>query len=257
MKNKINLLIFILILVLTAASSVLQAEEIKKLDYQILESYKHDPQAFTQGLEIYNSCLYEGTGLYGSSSLRKVELESGRILKKINLDEKYFGEGITILNDKIYQLSWKENTAFVYDLKFNLIKKFNYQGEGWGLANDGQSLIMSNGSEYLFFRNPKTFELIKKIKVEKGNQQIKNINELEYHAGFIYANIWQTDYIIKINAESGRVQAFLDLSGILKTDYEGEINVLNGIAYDSENKNFLITGKLWPKIYRIKIAAEN
>lgn len=254
MKNKINFLAVILILVLTAAAAPnLQAEEMNKLDYQILESYEHDSQAFTQGLEIYKSHLYEGTGLYGRSSLRKVELESGQVLEKINLDKKYFGEGITILNDKIYQLSWKENTAFVYDLDFNLIKSFNYQGEGWGLANDNQHLIMSNGSEYIFFRDPETFELIKKIEVKNGDQKIKNINELEYHAGFIYANIWQTDYIIKINAKTGKVAAYLDLKGILKTNYKGKIDVLNGIAYDPENNNFLITGKLWPKIYRIKI----
>jgi glutamine cyclotransferase len=254
MKNKTKLLTVILFLLLTAtAVSNLKAEEIKKLDYQILTSYEHDPQAFTQGLEIYKNQLYEGTGLYGRSSLRKVELESGQLLKKLELDQKYFGEGITILNDKIYQLSWKENTAFVYDLNFKLIKTFSYQGEGWGLANNGQHLIMSNGSEYLFFRDPKTFALIKKIEIRNGDQKIKNINELEYQAGIIYANIWQTDYIIKINAENGTVEAFLDLKGILKTDYEGEIDVLNGIAYDPQENNFLVTGKLWPKIYRIKI----
>ncbi|MFN2340094.1 MAG: glutaminyl-peptide cyclotransferase [Halanaerobium sp.] len=254
MKNKIKLLTVILFLILTAAAvPKLKAEEMKKLDYQILASYKHDPQAFTQGLEIYKNQLFEGTGLYGSSSLRKVELESGQILKKLELDQKYFGEGITILNDKIYQLSWKENTAFVYNLDFKLLKTFSYQGEGWGLANDGQHLIMSNGSEYLSFRNPETFALIKKLEIKNGDQKIKNINELEYQAGFIYANIWQTDYILKINAENGKVKAYLDLKGILKTDYEGEVDVLNGIAYDPQENNFLVTGKLWPKIYRIKI----
>jgi glutamine cyclotransferase len=237
---------------LTAANS-LQAAEIKKLDYEVLNSYHHDPQAFTQGLEIYDQQLFEGTGLYGSSSLRKVELESGRVLKEIRLDQKYFGEGITVLNDKIYQLSWQENTAFVYDLNFKLLESFNYQGEGWGLANDGQNLIMSNGSEYIFFRNPESFEILRKIEVTSADKKIKNINELEYHAGFIYANIWQTDYIIKINAESGKVESYLNLKGILKTDYQGKIDVLNGIAYDPEKNNFLVTGKLWPKIYRIKI----
>jgi len=241
------------ILIYAAAAPSIESEEIKKLDYQVLESYDHDPKAFTQGLEIYKNQLYEGTGLYGRSSLRKIEIASGQVLKKINLDKKYFGEGITILNKKIYQLSWKENTAFVYDLDFNLIDSFNYQGEGWGLANDGQNLIMSNGSEYLFFRDPKTFELIKKIEVKKNDQKIQNINELEYHQGFIYAIIWQTDYIIKINAENGKVAAYLDLKGILKTDYKGKIDVLNGIAYNPNNKSFLITGKLWPKIYEIKI----
>ncbi|MEC9490819.1 MAG: glutaminyl-peptide cyclotransferase, partial [Halanaerobiales bacterium] len=254
MKNKFKHLTFISILFLCLVISPdLQAGEINKLNYQILESYPHDPRAFTQGLEFYDNYLYEGTGLYDRSSLRKVKIESGQVLKQINLDQEYFGEGITILNDKIYQLTWKENTAFVYDLDFNLIKTLSYQGQGWGLTNNGQHLIMSNGSEFITFRDPETFKLIKKIEVKNGDQKIKNINELEYHNGFIYANIWQTDYIIKINAQNGRVPAYLNLSDILKTDYQGEIDVLNGIASDPENDNFLVTGKLWPKIYRIEI----
>lgn len=252
MKNRINIFVVILILILIAVPN-LKAEELKKLDYRILESYNHDPDAFTQGLEIYNDFLFEGTGLYGRSSLKKVELQSGDVIKKIDLDKKYFGEGITILNEKIYQLSWKENTAFVYDLNFKLLKQFSYQGEGWGLANDGQHLIMSNGSQYLFFRDPETFEMIKKIEVKMNKQKLNNINELEYHAGFIYANVWQEDYIVKINPKTGKVVSYLDLSGILETDYKGEIDVLNGIAYDQKNNNFLVTGKLWPKIYRIEI----
>ncbi|MFW6230229.1 MAG: glutaminyl-peptide cyclotransferase, partial [Halanaerobium sp.] len=192
-------------------------------------------------------------GRYGSSTLRKVDIESGEVLEKINLDSKYFGEGITILEDRIYQLSWKENTAFVYDLDFNLIRKFNYQGEGWGLANDGEYLIMSDGSEYLYFRDSNSFEIEKKVEVTAAEKKLKNINELEYHNGFLYANIWQTDYIVKINPENGNTVAYLDLSGILKSSYQGEVDVLNGIAYDPEEKNFLVTGKLWPKIYRIEI----
>ena len=246
------LLLFILILLPTTKAKI-NTQDIEEMDYEVINSYDHDPKAFTQGLELYNNLLYEGTGLYGRSSLRKIEFKQGKIIKKIDLNKKYFGEGITILNKKIYQLSWKENTAFVYDLDFNLIDSFNYSGEGWGLANDGQHLIMSNGSQYLFFRDPKTFELVKKIEVKKSNQKIQNINELEYHQGFIYANIWQTDYIIIINAENGNPAAYLDLKGILKTDYKGKIDVLNGIAYNPNNKSFLITGKLWPKIYEIKI----
>jgi glutamine cyclotransferase len=254
MNKKIkSLTVFLIIISVLTAVPVLKAAVLKELDYQILEIYDHDPQAFTQGLEIYDNQLFEGTGLYGRSSLRKIELKSGRILEKINLDKKYFGEGITILNDKIYQLSWQENTAFVYDLNFRLLGSYNYQGEGWGLANDGQNLIMSNGSQFIYFRNPENFEIIRKIEVKNAEQKIENINELEFHAGFIYANIWQTDYILKINAENGNAEAFLDLKGILKTDYEGEIDVLNGIAYDPQDNSFLVTGKLWPKIYRIKI----
>ncbi|MFW5686614.1 MAG: glutaminyl-peptide cyclotransferase [Halanaerobium sp.] len=254
MKNKIIITIFTVIFLLTVfTASALETEEINELNYQVVESYKHDPEAFTQGLEIYQNNLYEGTGRYGSSTLRKVDIESGEVLEKINLDSKYFGEGITILEDRIYQLSWKENTAFVYDLDFNLIRKFNYQGEGWGLANDGEYLIMSDGSEYLYFRDSKSFEIEKKVEVTAAEKKLKNINELEYHNGFLYANIWQTDYIVKINPESGNTVAYLDLSGILKSSYQGEVDVLNGIAYDPEEKNFLVTGKLWPKIYRIEI----
>ncbi len=254
MNKKIkSLTVFLILISLLTAAPVLRAAGLKELNYQILESYDHDPQAFTQGLELYNNQLFEGTGLYGRSSLRKIDLQSGQVLEKIDLDKKYFGEGITILNDKIYQLSWQENTAFVYDLNFRLLGSYTYQGEGWGLANDGRNLIMSDGSQFIYFRNPENFEIIRKIEVKNTDQKIENINELEFHDGFIYANIWQTDYILKINAANGKAEAFLDLKGILKTDYEGEIDVLNGIAYDPQDNSFLVTGKLWPKIYRIKI----
>lgn len=247
----ILLLVFIIFFNLTVLA--VNLEQIPKLKYKVLNTYPHDPQAFTQGLEIYKDNLYEGTGLYGRSSLRKIKLASGKILKEINLNNNFFGEGITILNNKIYQLSWNENTAFVYDLNFNLIHKFKYQGEGWGLTNDNTNLIMSNGSKYLFFRNPKTFNIIKKIAVHNNNNEIKNINELEYLNGFVYANIWQTDYIIKINVDNGKIKSYLDLKNILNQDYDKKINVLNGIAYDKKNNSFLVTGKLWPKIFRIKI----
>ncbi|MFP4372320.1 MAG: glutaminyl-peptide cyclotransferase [Halanaerobium sp.] len=254
MKKKLILILFLAFLILSSgAEAEINTQAVEKLDYEVINSYYHDPEAFTQGLELYNDYLYEGTGLYGRSSLRKIAVESGEILKEIDLNKKYFGEGITILNQKIYQLSWKENTAFVYDLDFNLINTFNYQGEGWGLANNDQHLLMSNGSHYIFFRSADTFETIKKIEVKIKNEKVNNLNELEYHNGYIYANIWQKDYIVKINAETGEVEAYLDLNGILETNYEGEIDVLNGIAYNPENKSFLITGKLWPKIYEIKI----
>jgi glutamine cyclotransferase len=255
MKNKILILALILLIgFLGGTVSALDTESLAELEYKVLDSYNHDPKAFTQGLEIHANYLYEGTGLYGRSSLRKVDIQSGRVLNKIKLESEYFGEGITILNNKIYQLSWKENTAFVYDLDFNLLKKFSYQGEGWGLTNNGEQIIMSDGSQYLYYRDPETFEVLKKISVKNNKQPVKNLNELEYQEGFIYANIWQTDYIIKIDAQSGATAAYLDLSGILSTDYQGEIDVLNGIAYDPQAQNFLVTGKLWPKMYRIEFA---
>jgi glutamine cyclotransferase len=237
--------------ILSAENNTTAADEIS---YRIVNTYPHAKDSFTQGLEYYEGYLYEGTGLYGRSSLRKVKLETGQVIKKINLDKEYFGEGITILNNKIYQLSWQNNTAFVYDLDFNLIKRFNYNGEGWGLCNNGQYLIMSNGSEFIYFRDPDSFKVIKIIKVVFNNQALKNINELEFIKGYIYANIWQKDIIVKINPSSGKVEAYLDLENILdKSKYDYNIDVLNGIAYLENNDSFLITGKFWPKIFEIKL----
>lgn len=256
-KNLSITLILILICFFSAAilSPIIFSEEnmADEIDYRIVKTYPHDKNAFTQGLEFHNGYLYEGTGLYGRSSLRKIELQTGKILKQINLDEKYFGEGITIFNNKIYQLSWQNNTMFVYDIDFNLIKKVNYSGEGWGLSNDGENLIMSNGSEYIYYRDPETFEIKKKFKVEFNNEPLKNINELEYINGFIYANIWGKDIIVQISP-AAEVVAYLDLKNILdKNKYDYKINVLNGIAYLEERDHLLITGKLWPKIFEIKI----
>jgi glutamine cyclotransferase len=253
MISKISLILIAYLIIFPTSIYALNFEDINNLEYEISAEYNHDAEAFTQGLEIYNNYLYEGTGLYGRSSLRKIDIESAKVLKKINLDKKYFGEGITILNNKIYQLTWKEHTAFVYDLNFNLLNKFKYDGEGWGLTNDGQYLIMSNGSQFIFFRDPKTFEIIKKIEVNINDNIVQDINELEYLDGFIYANIWQKDYIIKIDAETGSIKAYLDFSNVLDQKHEDKADVLNGIAYDLQNKSFLITGKLWPKIYRVTI----
>jgi glutamine cyclotransferase len=237
--------------ILSAENNTTAADEIS---YRIVNTYPHAKDSFTQGLEYYEGYLYEGTGLYGRSSLRKVKLETGQVIKIINLDKEYFGEGITILNNKIYQLSWQNNTAFVYDLDFNLIKRFNYNGEGWGLCNNGQYLIMSNGSEFIYFRDPDSFKVIKIIKVVFNNQALKNINELEFIKGYIYANIWQKDIIVKINPSSGKVEDYLDLENILdKSKYDYNIDVLNGIAYLENNDSFLITGKFWPKIFEIKL----
>lgn len=256
-KNLTAKIIIIIILISFLRSpSLVYAQQISSLNYEITAVYQHDPQAFTQGLEIYQQKLYESTGLYGRSSLRKLDLETGRIIKKIELKKDFFAEGITILNNKIYQLSWKENTCFVYDLDFKLLKTFNYQGQGWGLTNNNQDLIMSNGSETIFFRDPKDFQVKRKITVKNAGKKINMINELEYAADYIYANIWRENYIIKIEAETGKIAAYLDLSSIskkLKSDYQGKIGVLNGIAYNSSDNSFLVTGKLWPKIYKIKI----
>lgn len=258
-KNKF-IIIFITIVILLITTAALSAEKAVKKDYKIIDSYSHDSSAFTQGFEFKHGFLYEGTGLYGQSSLRKTNLKTGEIVKKIILEQKYFGEGITILNEKIYQLTWKENTAFVYDLNFNLINNFSYNGEGWGLTNDGENLIMSDGSEFLFYRDPEDFSLIKKIKVKFNNKSLNFLNELEYHNGYIYANIWQQNYIVKIKVQTNKkakVVSYLDLTNILKNNYpqkpNKKIDVLNGIAYLPKNNSFLITGKLWPKIFEINV----
>ncbi|RCW47713.1 MULTISPECIES: glutaminyl-peptide cyclotransferase [unclassified Halanaerobium] len=250
MKKTILLLIIITIF---AAPSAVSAK-IKSYSYKIINTYPHDSTAFTQGLEFFNGFLYESTGLYDKSSLKKINLNTGEILKIKKLPGNHFGEGITILNDKIYQLTWKAKTAYVYDLNFNLLKEFSYKGEGWGLTNDSQHLIMSNGSNKIYYRNPDNFSVLRTIEVAAYGEKISNINELEYINGEIFANIWFEDYILRINPESGEINSMINLSGIINPDnYLHEINVLNGIAYDEDTGRLFVTGKLWPHIFEIKI----
>ena len=230
--------------------------EISSLSCQVLEVHPYDTDAYTQGLVWQDGFLYVGTGLYGSSSLRKTDLETGKILQQITLSDNFFGEGITIFEDRIYQLTWKEQTGFVYDLEtFQLLEIFSYEHEGWGITHDGESLIISDGTSLLRFVNPFTFQEIKQIEVFENEKPVFRINELEYVKGKIYANIWQTDKIAMIDAESGKVNNWLDLaeiSNLVKID-NSEINVLNGIAYNRDKDYFFITGKLWPKVFKIKI----
>jgi len=225
------------------------------LQYEIIDDFPHDPKAFTQGLVWKDGFFYEGTGLYGQSSLRKVEPKTGLILNQRNLPDNLFGEGITIFNDRIYQLTWKEQTGFIYDVEtFQLLETFSYDYEGWGITHDGEYLIISDGSHLLRFLDPITLEEIKQIEVYERQNNVDQINELEYIQGYIYANIWQTDKIAIIEPDSGKVISWIDLSGILDTvDVNQKIDVLNGIAYDSENSQLFVTGKLWPKIFKIRI----
>ena len=253
MKTKKIVLLFFIIFLLISPFSLL-AVDIEKYNYEVVNSYPHNKDAFTQGLEYYNGYLYEGTGLNGRSSLRKVDLKTGEIEKIHHLEDKYFGEGITIFNDKIYQLTWKSRTGFIYNLDFELIEKFSYKTEGWGLTHNNKELIMSDGSNRLYFLNPKTLEKTKEITVTKKGKKVNNLNELEYIKGKIYANVWQKDYIVIIEPTTGKVEGIIDLKGIINTDdYNYELNVLNGIAYDSDNDRLFVTGKLWPKIFEIKI----
>lgn len=233
----------------------------KQLTYTVIATYPHAEDAFTEGLEWRDGFLYEGTGdteYIGISKLAKIDLKSGKDLQKINLSKEYFGEGITMLNGKIYQLTYKTGKCFVYDAKtFAKLSEFKYDGEGWGLTNNGKELIMSNGSNYLVFRNPETFDIIKTVAVTNNYGPLANINELEFVDGFIYANVWTTNKIVKIDLTSGKVIAELNLNDLI-AKYGGDGNwekadVLNGIAYDNVGKRFFITGKNYPKLFEVKI----
>jgi glutamine cyclotransferase len=229
--------------------------------YEIIKVFPHDPQAFTQGLVWEDGLLYEGTGLYGDSSLRKVELETGKILQLYQLPEIYFGEGITIFEERIYQLTWKEQIGFIYDTEsFQLLETFSYPHEGWGITHDEEYLIISDGSPVLHFVDPLTFKEVKQVKVHDQQTLVYRINELEYIKGKIFANIWQTDLIAIISPESGEVFAWVDLSDILENVHikaNQPIDVLNGIAYDSLNERLFVTGKWWPVVFQIKITEKS
>ena len=221
--------------------------------YEVINEYPHDPNAFTQGLIIEDSDLFEGTGLWGSSTLRRVDLETGNILQTYELSDEFFGEGITILGEKIIQLTWKSHIGFVYDKQsFDLLNEFAYSTDGWGLTTDGIHLIMSDGTEYLYFLDPETFEIIRQVEV-RDNEPVTRLNELEYINGEVYANIWQEEEIVIINPTSGKVTGWIDLTGIYTPENGNSNNVLNGIAYDAEYDRLFVTGKRWPKLFEIKL----
>lgn len=229
--------------------------------YEVINTYKHDDKAFTQGLVFMNGFFYESDGEYGESNLRKVELETGKVLQKHEIPEEYFAEGMTILNDKIYQITWQEKTAFQYDMNFNLVKEFRYSGEGWGLTNDGTNLIMSDGTHVIRFINPENFETVRTIVVndEKGKPLVR-LNELEYIKGEIWANVWHSEtmgkpnYIARINPQDGKLLGWIDLNGISPDDVQRDSeNTLNGIAYDGAADRIFVTGKQWKKLFEIKV----
>ena len=222
--------------------------------YEIVNSFPHDPTAFTQGLVFKGGVLYEGTGLRGRSELRKVDLLTGDVLQRRNLQANFFGEGLTAFEDRLIQLTWKAGVGFVYDrASFRLLKKFRYSTEGWGITHDGKRLIMSDGTSTLRFLDPKTFAEIGLIEVYDRTDPVNKLNELEYVQGQVFANVWRTDLIARIAPESGRVLGWIDLSGLLKPeDRLPASGVLNGIAYDPANDRLFVTGKLWPKLFEIK-----
>lgn len=230
----------------------------RNLTYKVVATYPHDRNAFTQGLVIDDGVLYEGTGLNGRSSLRRVDLASGAVLQSVPLDQQYFGEGITVWGDQIIQLTWKSQQGFVYDkTTFERLKTFNYPGEGWGLTRDDHSLIMSDGTPVIRFLDPVTLQETRRIIVTENGQPVIKLNELEYVGGEILAHVWQTDRIVRISPNDGRVIGWIDLSGLLSAeDRQQPVDVLNGIAYDARHDRLYVTGKLWPKLFEIELVPQ-
>lgn len=223
--------------------------------YRVLHSYPHDPNAFTQGLFYLHGYLYESTGLYGQSTLRKVDLKTGKVLQEISLPSQYFGEGLTHWRNTLVQLTWKAHLGFVYNLKtFKRIRTFHYPWQGWGLTQNGRDLILSDGSDTIHFLNPQTFKQVRSIRVTNHGAPVKELNELAYIHGEIYANIWMTNKIVRISPKTGNVLSTINLAGLLPRIFvrrPGE--TLNGIAYDAAHNRLFVTGKLWPRLFQIEV----
>lgn len=223
--------------------------------YSVVAEFPHDPDAFTQGLAFGRRGFYEGTGLNGESSLRKVRLATGEILMRRDLRDRFFGEGVTVLDGRIYQITWRNGVAFVYNRKtFERLKRFTYEGEGWGLTDDDGVLVMSDGTNVIRFRDPGTFEVMRSITVTDAGQPVNNLNELEWVNGEIFANVWQTDRVVFIDPETGDVTGSVDLSELAaKERAEGAVDVTNGIAFKPSEDRLFVTGKYWAHIYEIDL----
>jgi len=233
--------------------------------YEIVNTYKHDSNAFTQGLFFHNGFLYEGTGGEGESNIRKVEMETGKVVQQTDLDDNFFGEGATILNGKIYQLTWRGERAFVYDAEtLKLVKEFRYQGQGWGLANDGTNLYMTDGTHVIRVIDPETFKTVRTIPVfREDGKPLMQINELEWIKGELWANVWHSEapdilgkpnYIARLDPQTGKVLGWIDLQNISPDDVKRDSeNTLNGIAYDAATDRIFVTGKQWKKLFEIKV----
>jgi glutamine cyclotransferase len=223
--------------------------------YEVINEYPHDQNAFTQGLVMEEGVLYEGTGLWGNSTLRRVDLETGNVLQMYALPDEFFGEGITVFGDRIIQLTWESQKGFVYNKhSFDLLREFSYPTEGWGITNDGSQLIMSDGTANLYFLDPETFEKIGQVEVH-DNGPVTDLNELEYINGEVYANIWGEDKIAIIDPHTGQVKGWIDLTGIYNQANRDPNSVLNGIAYDAEGERLFVTGKLWSQLFQIRLIA--
>ena len=228
--------------------------QIPVLAVHVVRTFPHDPHAFTQGLEYYGGYLYESTGIAGQSTLRKVVLRTGEVIQEISLPPQYFGEGLTIFHGRIYQLTWRSKKGFVYDLRtFRKDGEFPYDTEGWGLTHDDKSLIMSDGTNKIRYLDPVSFALTRTLEVYAGNEAVVNVNELEYIRGEIFANIWHSPRIARIDAHSGQVEAWIDLTTIAAREQHGDEAVLNGIAYDKTGDRLFVTGKNWAKVLEIQV----
>jgi len=223
--------------------------------YKIIHSWPHDRSAFTEGLTYVNDALLESTGLNGSSSLRRVDLTTGRVLQKLDLPAEIFGEGMTVLGDRIFQVSWKNQKGFIYRLdNFAPLGEFSYTGEGWGLTTDGHSLILSDGTSRIRFLDPVSFKVTRSLDVVAQGQPLSMLNELEWVKGEIYANVWQTAFIVRIDPATGQVLGLVNFSGLLApADRTPDIDVLNGIAYDAAGDRLFVTGKNWPKLFEVQL----
>jgi glutaminyl-peptide cyclotransferase len=233
-----------------------QAGGVPEYSYEIVHTYPHDPGAFTQGLVYLDGVLYEGTGMYEQSSIRKVKLETGEVLQKRDVPGQYFGEGIIIWKDRLFELTWQGQTGLIYDLATFAPKgEFSYPGEGWGLTQDGKRIIMSDGSAQIRFWDPETLKETGQITVTADGQPVTYLNELEWVKGEIYANVWQTDRIARIDPASGKVTGWIDLKGLLSPQdfIPQQTDFLNGIAYDAKGDRLFVTGKRWPKLFEIRL----
>ncbi len=223
--------------------------------FEVVNSWPHDAKAFTQGLIFHDGALVESTGQYGESTLRRVELETGKVLKQVEVPPQFFGEGVALLGGKLYQLTWQGKRGFVYDPQtFEKRGEFRYDGEGWGLTHDGRSLILSDGTNQLRFIDPETFRVTRTVSVFDRGRPLRDLNELEYVRGEIYANIWHDQRIVRLDPQTGKVLGWIDLRGIIpRSELADEEAVLNGIAYDAEGDRLFVTGKLWPRLFEIKL----
>jgi len=260
-------LVFFLLFFSISAQSMIQNQEwlfnhlsknqnLTKYTYQVVALYPHDSRAFTQGLIFHEGFLYESTGLYGESSLRKIDLRTGKVLLENKIDEIHFAEGLTLFNNLLIQLTWKSHLGFLYEVDtFEYIGSFEFPYEGWGITHDNQNLIISDGSDTLHFLDPKNFLVTKEIQVHLNGLMINQLNELEFINGKIYSNVWHTNLILIINPDDGEVIGWINLTGLEKQSDLSK-NVLNGIAFDQTNNHLFITGKNWPHLYEILLIEE-